>query len=219
MVGLAIGSRAETRAAAYDGAWKPSPMKRFVVLLSSALAVALLLSPGARASVSRALSLAELVSSADHIVLARAGQRHSRWHHNGKLIVTDVSLRVESALKGDARPGETLTATVLGGKLEGLGLQVPGAASFETGARAIVFLYQSEPSGDLRVVGMSQGVLPLREQDGATMVIPGGSGAALMQQDDSGALRPAPDALAVPRPMLDVVDEIRRLVASDAAKK
>lgn len=197
-------------------------MTRFALLLCCALAFCVLApatSPSARASVSLALSLADLVKRADHIVIARAGEQQARWHHNGKLIVTDVSLRVESVLKGDAQPGGTLVATVLGGKLEHLALQVPGAASFERGARAIAFLYRSEPSGDLRVVGMSQGVLPLREQNGQPiMVIPGGSGGALMEQDSSGALRPAPDALTVPRPMPDVVEQIRRLVASDAGK-
>jgi hypothetical protein len=187
--------------------FKPITLALLVGLLAFALG------PRASASVSRALSLAELVAKAEHIVIATSIENHARWHENGKLIVTDHTLRVDRSLKGDAKPGERLTVTVLGGKLEGLALQVPGAANFADGALALTFLHTSGPSGDLRVVGMSQGVMPLHDRAGATMVIPGGNGSALMERDEAGALQPAPDALGAPRPLDDLLSEIRALVA------
>lgn len=194
-------------------------MKRLFVLCPLLLSLGLLLSSSAGASVSRALSLADLVSKAEYIVVARAGQRHSRWHANGKLIVTDVDLRIERALKGDTRPGEEIIATVLGGAVDGLGMQVPGEANFETDALAVVFLYTSLPSADLRVVGMSQGVLPVRRQGGELSVLPGGAGGVLMAPDASGQLVASPDALAIPRPLNDVVGEILKQVAADVETK
>lgn len=168
----------------------------------------------ASASVVQALSLEQLTHKADAILIAVPTERRARRHPDGKMILTDVSLRVQTVLKGAHKAGETARATVLGGTLEGIGLQVPGEASFAIGERVLVFLQRAARSGDLRVVGMAQGVLPLREQDGATMVMPGGSGAALVERGTDGQLQEAPAALTAPQPLPALIERIRTLVAA-----
>jgi hypothetical protein len=168
----------------------------------------------ARASVVQALSIEQLTSKADEILIAVPTEQRARRHEGGKLIVTDVSLRVESVLKGKSKVGKTARATVLGGTLDGVALQVPGEASFAIGRRVLVFLHRAQSSQDLRVVGMSQGVLALRDQDGTTMVMPGGQDAALVDRGASGTLEEAPAALQRPEPLTALVERIRALVAA-----
>jgi hypothetical protein len=170
----------------------------------------------ARASVVAALSLEDLTRKADLIVLGVPSEQQARLHIDGKLIVTDVSVQVQDVLKGSAKRGQTVVATVLGGRLDDLALQVPGEASLPLGQRLIVFLYRAPTSGDLRVVGMSQGVLALSPRGSATWVTPGGSGAALVQPGSDGALREAPDALMQPQPLGQLLDRIRSLVATQS---
>jgi hypothetical protein len=164
------------------------------------------------ASVVQALSLSQLTYKADEVLVAVATGTQARRHVDGKLIVTDVRLSVAEVLKGELRPGGTAVATVLGGTLDGVALQVPGEASFALGERALVFLYRAPRSGDLRVVGMSQGVLPVRDDAGRTMVLPGGSGAALVEQKPAGGLDDAQPAISEAQPLTDVVARIRAIV-------
>jgi hypothetical protein len=167
----------------------------------------------AQASVVQALSLAQLTYKADEILIVMPVEQHARRHSDGKLIVTDFSLRVQEVLKGKLKAGDTAVATVLGGKLEGLALQVPGEASFKLGDRAIAFLYRSPKSGDLRVVGMSQGVLPLEDEEARTLVMPSGGGAELVQRGGDGRLSEAQGAITQPELLSDVVGRIRGIVA------
>jgi hypothetical protein len=169
----------------------------------------------ASASLVLALSLEDMTRRADVIALVSAVGTQARREKNGSLIVTDVSLQVETALKGRGlEPGSRIVATVLGGKLDDLALQVPGEANFALGQRVIVFLQRSQVSSELRVVGMSQGVLPLFERGGTTLVAPGGQSSELVEAGSDGELRPAPSALLQPQPLGELLDRIRRLVQS-----
>jgi hypothetical protein len=180
------------------------------VLLSVAGGI---LPESARASVVLALSLEDLTRKADVIVLGVPIEQQARAQGHGKLIVTDVSVRVDDVLKGAAKSGQNVVATLLGGTLDGLALQVPGEASLTIGQRVLIFLQRTPASGELHVVGMSQGVLALAQQGNSTLVMPGGSGAALVQPGSDGQLRDAPDALMQPQPLGDLLDRIRKLVA------
>lgn len=167
----------------------------------------------AAASVVIALDLGELVHEADQVLVVTALREEARREAQGGLIVTDVELRVEESLKGDARAGSVVVATRLGGVVGKVALQVPGEANFTLGERAVVFLRRH--ASELRVVGMAQGILPLRGEGAQTMVLPGGGGAALVERDDDGQLVAAPSAMKTERPLSDVLSEIRRLVAAD----
>jgi hypothetical protein len=184
---------------------------RKVIALALLCTLATNLLPRARAAVLIALTLSDLVGQSDHVVVAHPEAQSSRYADG--LIVTDVSLRVVSTLKGPTAIGATLIATHLGGSVNQIGLRVPGAASFAPGRSAIVFLRRAPGSNELNVTGMSQGVLPIFGEAAAAQVQLGGDHATLMQRDANGAYVPAPSA--TPRQALSaVVAEIERLVAA-----
>lgn len=185
-----------------------------LLLLVTSSLTSLLAVGGAGASVVTALDLAALVQEADQVLVVTALSERSRRDERGGLIVTDVQLRVEEALKGEAHSGDTVVATRLGGVLDKVALQVPGEASFTLGERAVVFLRRHR--SELRVVGMAQGLLPLRGEGKQTMVMPSGGDAALVARDDDGRLVAAPPAMKSARPLSDVLSEIRRLVSQAA---
>ena len=108
----------------------------------------------ARATTVRYVPFEEQVDSAAVIVLAVASESRSYWNASHSVILTDVSFRVEQALKGS--PGLSFKVTVPGGVVDRVGQEVYGAPSFKVGGRYVLFL---EPIGDgnYRVVGFSQG--------------------------------------------------------------
>lgn len=188
------------------------------VLCACALAGAFWLVAQARASTVRGLSLEELTHKADLIVVGVAEESQSRRHIDGKLIVTDVSLRVEQVLKGKAKVHDTVVVTLLGGTLDGIGLSVPGEASLPQGKQALVFLQHAPRSHDLRIVGMAQGALPMQAQGGTLMVLPPDGTGGLVERGSDGALHPAPAALLQPEPAVSMLDRVRKLVAAGSTK-
>jgi hypothetical protein len=188
----------------------------------AALAVLLVLgaswwSPPADASTVRALSLAELTRKAELIVVGTPQRAQSRRHVDGRLLVTDVSVLVEKVQKGTVKPGDSLVVTVLGGELDGVALSVPGEAVLPPGQRSLVFLYRATRSRDLRVVGMAQGSMAIEaDPTGTVMVIPGGSGSALVERGDDGRLHPSPAALMQPEPIDELRGKVQQLVAAQA---
>lgn len=190
----------------------------FVLWLALALCLALPLR-SVEASVVRALSLEELTGKADLIAVVVPRDSRTRRDKRGSLIVTDVGLEVETPLKGKLKTGERIVATLLGGREGDLALQVPGEASFEVGSRVIAFLYRGQTSAELRVVGMSQGVMPLLAMPGGTMVTAGGQGAALVEPGPEGTLKDAEPAFDKPQPLGDLLTRIRALVAQPGGSR
>lgn len=190
------------------------------VVITLVVALALVgswLGARAHASTVRALSLADLTRKAEVIVVGVPEEAQSRRHVDGKLLVTDVSVRVERVLEGTAKPGESLVVTLLGGELDGVALSVPGEAALPLGKRSLLFLYRASRSGDLRVVGMAQGAMSMQAAaDGTPMIIPGGSGSALVERGSDGRLHPAPAALMQPAPADELLAKVQELVAAQA---
>jgi hypothetical protein len=80
----------------------------------------------------------------------------------------------------------------------------------------VVFLARTPDGSELRVVGMSQGVLPVISgtAGGPPMVAPGGRSATLVEPDGSGDLHEAPGALAEAQSLDALLSRIRALVAA-----
>jgi hypothetical protein len=161
------------------------------------------------ASTSLALDLRELVTSSDRIVMGTVLNREARYDDRRR-IVTDVTVRVDESMKGTTGAGDELVIRCLGGEIGDLGMRVAGAPRFSDGQRSILFV--AARRGHLRPVGMSQGVLPIDVRDGRELVLPGGEGLSLVRRSLEGRLVPATPALREPRPLPDVLDEIRTLV-------
>lgn len=183
-----------------------------VALLAASLVLSASLhafAPGAaQAATVLALSLEEMTRKADVIAVVLPAERQPRREQTGSLIVTDVTLEVDTALKG-VKAGERIVATILGGRLDGIALQVPGEANFALGELALVFLARTRDGSELRVLGMSQGVLPIFERGQAVMVGPGGKSAGLVQPGSDGLLHDAPAALLEPQPLSDILARVR----------
>lgn len=152
----------------------------------------------ASATLSEALSLADLVHDADHVVLVTCVDERALRDAHGR-IVTDYAVTVEDVMGGSASAGDSLTVRRLGGELGDLGMTIAGEPRLAVGERYVLFL--RDMSGVLRPVGMSQGVLPVRERAGVPWAHPGGAGLSLVQRGTGGQLVPAPAALLRPEPL------------------
>lgn len=178
---------------------------RFLVGLPVLIAVVL----PAHATVMVALDLPTLVREADVVVVADVVGQTARWDAHRR-IVTDVELAVVEPMKGTSRPGDVVVLTRLGGAIGELGMRIEGEPLFADGERVLVFARTStEDHVSLCAVGMSQGVMPVEHGQ----VLPGGGGLALVQQGSDGHLRPSPPALAGPRALTAIRDDIRTLLA------
>lgn len=155
----------------------PGGHRRRCFCLSLGLLAAAGLVPGApfqtlgvaSAATVLALDLEGLVQRADVIAVGRVGESQARREPNTGLIVTDVDFGVVRPLKGDVSLGDRIVITTLGGRLPDLALSVPGEAVFAPRETALVFLRRTR-HGELRVVGMAQGRMPVTGQgDSATV--------------------------------------------------
>jgi matrixin/VCBS repeat protein/FG-GAP repeat protein len=128
----------------------------------------------AGALLTRRHSLAGLTAEADVVVAAQVADLRARLGPRGDTIETDVTLRVERALKGG--PSATLTLTLPGGAVGDTQLLVGGVPHFWPSERVLLFL-RAHPSG-LGLVGLWQGKFSLS--------------AGLAIQPESGTRTPAP---------------------------
>jgi hypothetical protein len=132
------------------------------------LAFGVLSAAAASATTMIALDLKALTERADRVVLATVESTESKWTSDHSAIYTDVTLKVERAYKGDNKAGELLVVRREGGSVDGIAMKVYGAPVFAAGEEVVVF---SEMRGASRwVVGMAQGKLPVRIQDGKKWV-------------------------------------------------
>jgi hypothetical protein len=129
--------------------------------LASAGALALLLLTAAPALSTTVLrfSLDELVERADLVVHGTCSDVQGRETPDG--VVTDVTIRVSRALKGDA--AETLRFTTYGGATETRGTFIAGSPQFEKGEELVVFLDRPTRVGYRLAIGMSQGKYTVHE--------------------------------------------------------
>ncbi|MDD5127230.1 MAG: hypothetical protein PHR43_03895 [Dehalococcoidales bacterium] len=98
------------------------------------------------------LTLDDLVSRSDAIVVGKVASILSKQEANGN-VVTLVSVSVQQLLKGESR--KELVIRVPGGNLNGTSMEVEGAAKFQAGETAIVFLEGT--NGTFNIIGGFQG--------------------------------------------------------------
>jgi hypothetical protein len=80
-----------------------------------------------------------LVRASKAIVVATAGESHSRRAPGG-WIETVTSLRVDEAIKGPMQTGEMIDVVELGGAIGDIAYTVPGSPQYEAGERVLLFL-------------------------------------------------------------------------------
>ncbi|MFK7987073.1 MAG: hypothetical protein AB8I08_13700 [Sandaracinaceae bacterium] len=154
----------------------------------------------AHATIVEALSLSELVTRSQHVVVVTCvGESTER--DSARRIVTDYRLQVEDVMHGPSSVGDLLLMRSLGGVEGDIGMHVEGEPHLTVGGRYVVFLRMLSDGRTLRPVGMSQGVMAVQEEAGVQQVHPGGQGLALRQRVRGGQLIAAPPALLHPEPL------------------
>jgi hypothetical protein len=181
-------------------------------MAGAALAMGAWFAPLARASLVEALDLPALVERADEVALVRAIASESHFDDHGR-IVTDTRMQVEKSEKGTRVPGSVMVVRRLGGAVGDLGMRVDGEAVFEVGDSVLLFANHVGGPEVLRTVGMSQGALRIREENGLRWVQSVPMGAALVKRSHDGKLTRSLPAISAPRRLDDVLSEVRSLIA------
>jgi hypothetical protein len=115
------------------------------------LAGLIVMARSARATVMRAMDLAELTASAEHIVLGEVLSSESAWDAKHRTIYSTVEIAVAESWKGQAPGNGRIRLRHFGGIVGDIEMTVYGEARFQPGERVVVFT-----QGD-HLVGMGQG--------------------------------------------------------------
>ena len=108
---------------------------------------------------SRSLTVEELTRRAAIAAVGKVTSMRSEWTSDKSRIITRVTVAVDQYLKG-TRQDPTLTITVPGGEVEGVGEMYTHMAQFRNNEEVVVFAEQ-DASGGLRVTGGEQGKLTI----------------------------------------------------------
>ena len=138
-------------------------MRRRAVLSGlGALGAVLTLPAAARASLARAISLAELVKASSHVLHGLPLEASSRWETLGeqRRIVTYTRVRTDERVAGDNPPDTEVLVRTLGGQVGDIGQVVHGEALLRINEACLLFLHvNGDPSE--QVVAMAQGHYPI----------------------------------------------------------
>ncbi len=112
------------------------------------------------------MSLAEMVSAAETVVVAEAIDARSEWVTTGssRAIVTHVTFRVTDTLKGTQRV--LLPLEFLGGTVGNVRQEVSGVPTFDIGDRAVLFVSGVRAASP--IVGHMQGRFPINTAPSGT---------------------------------------------------
>ncbi len=98
----------------------------------------ILYAPAVEATTVVAVTVEQLTSQSDVVLVARVGTSHSQWR--GRVITTDVDLVVNHSLKGGLLPGAHLTLRLPGGDVGNISQVLHGAPSVQQDETVVVFL-------------------------------------------------------------------------------
>ncbi|MCZ6806830.1 MAG: hypothetical protein O7F08_07745 [Deltaproteobacteria bacterium] len=173
-------------------------MLRFRVLLgwSAVLLATLITASSAHGSIVQALDLSELVAQSDRIVVGRVVLAEVFQRGDGS-ITTWYRVEVERELRSDAPTRDEepeVIVQVLGGQIGDLGMRVEGEPRFSVGERAVIFMREGNQLA-FRPVGMAQGVMRIRMDEGAETVFQSREGLLLVRRGPDGLLKRSPGAL------------------------
>jgi hypothetical protein len=192
-------------------------MLRFKPLagLIGALLMTLLMAGPADASIVQGLELEELVAHADRIVLGRVLFSESFERPNGQF-GTWHRISVEREIRGQAPDEQEVMVETLGGQIGDLGMRVEGEPSFTLGERVIVFIHDGGPYTAFRPVGMGQGVMRVRTEQGVETVTQNRKGLMLMRRNAQGRLERSPGALPEKERLDALLSKLRGIVEKSA---
>lgn len=212
------------RAATSSTAWysqRRFPLFRLMLrLLRSAAVPAVLLSvlmasPSVGASIVQALDLDELVAHSDRIVLGHVRFSESFQRADGK-IATWHRIQVEREIGNDSTDEQEIIVETLGGRVGDLTLQVEGEPSFSLDERVVVFARKRAMGDAYRPVGMGQGVMHVRDEDGIEKVTQSRAGMMLMRPSPDGRWEKSLGALSGTERLEPFLSKVQALVEQGA---
>ena len=112
-----------------------------------------------RASLLRAMNLAELTVAADRIVVGSVVSVGSAWDLHHRRIISTIEVAIEETWKGGQTGNQRLTIVQPGGSVGDIEMSVGGMPSFSVGEKSLLFLRGQH---QYQVAGMSQGKRALR---------------------------------------------------------
>lgn len=110
---------------------------------------------GALYSQAKTFTPEQLAERAEIVAVGRVGTLSSEWSADGKRILTKVTVTVEQYLKGE-QSVNTLTITVPGGEVDGVGELYSHVARFRNNEDVVVFA-ERDAAGGFRITGGEQG--------------------------------------------------------------
>ena len=189
-------------------------LKSLFVLVGSVLGALLLVSP-AQGSVVQALELNELVLHADQIVLGRVLFSETFQYPDGQF-GTWHRIQIEENIRGTSADEREVIVETLGGRIGDLAMHVEGEPAFSVGERVIVFMRGGGPYTASRPVGMGQGVMRVRTEQGTETVTQSREGMLLMRRNGRGGWQKSVGALPTKEPLDAFLSKVRFLVQDGA---
>jgi hypothetical protein len=101
------------------------------------------------------LSLEELTTESNSIIIGKVDDIKCAWDEEHRFIYTYVTIKVEETLKGSLK--DRIVVRHLGGEVDGKGLGVSDQPSFKMGERVLLFLTGEREKGVYEVYGWFQG--------------------------------------------------------------
>jgi hypothetical protein len=183
-------------------------------LLAAFVVVGLLPSP-ANGSIVQGLELQELVAHADRIVLGRVLFSESFQRADGQF-GTWHRIEVEREIRGRASDEREMIVETLGGHIGDIAMRVEGEPSFRVGERVLVFVHGGGPYTAFRPVGMGQGVMRVRMEQGVETVTQNREGLMLMRRNAEGRLQHSLGALPQSERLDALLSKLRDIVEQNA---
>jgi hypothetical protein len=180
--------------------------------------VALLCVAPAEGSVVEGLELEELAGEAERIVLGRVLFSESFLRRDGQ-IWTWHRIAVERGIGGSAPADDEVIVETMGGQIGEIGMRVEGEATFAVGERVLVFIHGGGPYKAFRTVGMGQGVMRVRRENGVDTVRQSREGLLLVRRDADGRLKRNFGALSEPERLDAFLSKLREITAEQGAAR
>lgn len=184
-------------------------------LLPGILLAVLVVASPANGSVVQALELQELVAHSNRIVLGRVLFSESFRRPNGQLS-TWHRIAVERELRGSAPDEQEVIVETLGGQIGDIAMRVEGEPSFTVGERVLVFMRDGGPYTAFRPVGMTQGVMRVRTEQGVETVRQSREGVMLMRRNAQGRLERSLGALPEKQRLDAVLSKLQDIIEQSA---
>jgi hypothetical protein len=185
--------------------------------LSGVLLAALIVASPAYGSIVQALDLSELVAQSDRIVVGRVVFAEAFRRRDGT-IATWYRVEVERELRTDAPTRDEepeVIIQVLGGQIGDLGMRVEGEPRFSVGERAVIFMKEGSQLA-FRPVGMAQGVMRIRMDEGDESVFQSREGLLLVRRGPDGLLKRSPGALPHKERLKTFLERVNTIVREQA---